>query len=140
LQQLREHQRMQLESRRLGTPTPSITPPMIGSGPPRDALWDHCRNNLGIARLLVHEGRPDALVATACLMAVESACRAALEQSGLAYLGDLEASLRQLAAPPDIWELQQAGTPARRLAGAERAVAWMASYLKRVAPSRTWGY
>ena len=107
------------------------------AGPP---FWDHCRNNLGIARLLVHEGRPEALVATACWMAVESACRAALEQARLPYDGDLEASLQQLAAPPDIWELQQAGLPARRLAGAERAVAWMASYLKRVAPDRTWGY
>jgi hypothetical protein len=103
-------------------------------------FWDHCRNNLGIARLLVHEGRPEALVATACWMAVESGCRAALEQSGLPYDGDLEASLQQLSAPRDIWELQQAGVPARRLAGAERAVAWMSSYLKRVAPDRTWGY
>ena len=140
MQQLREYQRVQLEDRPWGTPTPSTAPPMMDSAPLRDVFWDHCRNNLGIARLLVHEGRPEALVATACLMAVESACRAALEQSGLPYVGDLEASLRQLAAPRDIWELQQAGLPARRLAGAERAVAWMASYLKRVAPGRTWGY
>jgi hypothetical protein len=131
---------VQLESRPLETPTPSTAPPMMDSAATRDVYWDHCRNNLGIARLLVHEGRPEALVATACLMAVESACRAALEHSGLPYDGDLEASLRQLAAPRDIWELQQAGLPARRLAGAERAVAWMASYLKRVAPGRTWGY
>jgi len=122
---------MQLESHASATPTPTA------SAPP---FWDHCRNNLGIARLLVHEGRPEALVATACWMAVESACRAALEQSGLPYLGDLEASLQQLSAPRDIWELQQTGVPARRLAGAERAVAWMSSYLKRVAPDRTWGY
>jgi len=136
VQQLREHERMQLESRTAASPAR----PMITAPSPRDVLWDHCRNNLGIARLLVHEGRPEALVATACWMAVESACRAALEHSGLRYLGDLEASLQQLAAPRDIWELQQAGAPARRLAGAERAVAWMASYLKRVAPDRTWGY
>jgi len=113
----------------------SLPPP-----PARDVHWDHCRNNLGIARLLVQDRRPEALVATACWMAVESACRAALEQAGLDYGGDLEASLQQLAAPRDIWELQQAGVPARRLAGAERAVAWMASYLKRVAPDRSWGY
>ena len=79
-------------------------------------------------------------MATACWMAVESACRAVLEQAGMPYAGDLEASLARLAAPRDIWELQQAGGPARRLAGAERAVAWMATYLKRVAPDRTWGY
>jgi hypothetical protein len=119
--------------------TTSPVPPALAPSS-RDVLWEHCRNNLGIARLLVHEGRPEALVATACWMAVESACRAVLEHSGLPYLGDLEASLRELAAPPDIWELQQAGGPARRLAGAERAVAWMASHLKRVAPDRTWGY
>ena len=129
---------MQLESR---APTAArAVPPIIAAASGRDALWEHCRNNLGIARLLVHEGRPEGLVATACWMAVESACRAALEHSGLPYAGDLEASLRQLAAPSDVWELQQAGGPARRLAGAERAVAWMASHLKRVAPDRTWGY
>ncbi len=127
---------MQLESRT----AVSAVPPMVAGPSPRDVLWDHCRNNLGIARLLVHEGRPESLVATACWMAVESACRAALEQAGLTYVGDLEASLGQLAAPRDIWELQQAGGPARRLVGAERAVAWMATYLKRVAPDRTWGY
>ena len=110
------------------------------AGTRRESLWADCRNSLGIARLLVHEARPKALTATACRLAVENACRAALEHLGLPYDGDLEASLRQLAAPRDIWELQQAGLPARRLAGAERAVAWMASYLKRVAPDRTWGY
>jgi hypothetical protein len=128
---------MQLESR--PSPATSEAPPVVASLP-RDVFWEHCRNNLGIARLLVHEGRPEALVATACWMAVESACRAALEQARLPYDGDLESSLQQLAAPPDIWELQQAGPPVRRLAGAERAVAWMASYLKRVTPDRTWGY
>jgi hypothetical protein len=128
---------MQLEGR--PSPAASEAPPVAASLA-RDVFWEHCRNNLGIARLLVHEGRPEALVATACWMAVESACRAALEQARFPYDGDLESSLQQLAAPPDIWELQQAGLPARRLAGAERAVAWMASYLKRVAPDRTWGY
>jgi hypothetical protein len=128
---------MQLESRT----AVGAAPPIAAAGPsPRDVLWDHCRNNLGIARLLIHEGKPESLVATACWMAVESACRAALEQAGLTYAGDLEASLGLLGAPRDIWELPQAGGPGRRLAGAERAVAWLASYLKRVAPDRTWGY
>ena len=66
---------MQLESRAaVGTVSPMVAGPS-----PRDMLWDHCRNNLGIARLLVHEGRPESLVATACWMAVESACRAVLD-------------------------------------------------------------
>src|SRR5687768_18445131 len=92
----------------------------------RDALWVHCRNSLGTARLLHQEGRPESLVATACLMAVETACRAALAQAGLAFEGSLEQSLRRLSAPSDIWELQESGRAARRLAAAERAVAWVA--------------
>lgn len=103
-----------------------------------DDLWEHCRNSLGIARLLHHEGRPEALVATACRLAVETACRAALEQVGLDYDGDLELALVRLAAPRDVWELQQAGPAARRLASAERAVAWFAAYLRHVAPARPW--
>ncbi|HEY3121586.1 MAG TPA: hypothetical protein VGL15_13240 [Vicinamibacteria bacterium] len=106
----------------------------------RDTLWEHCRNNLGIARLLLHEGRPEELVNTACRMAVETACRTALEQAGLRFDGDLESSLRRLAAPSDMWELQETGRAARRLAAAERAVAWIAAYLRNEAPERTWGF
>ena len=105
----------------------------------RDALWDHCRNSLGTARLLHQEGRPESLVATACLMAVETACRAALTQAGLRFEGDLQQSLRRLKAPSDIWELQVAGPASRRLAAAERAVAWVAGYLRHEAPDRSWG-
>jgi len=105
-----------------------------------DELWEHCRNSLGIARLLHHEGRHDSLVATACRLAVETACRAALEQTGIEYDGDLELALARLGAPPDVWELQQGGPTGRRLAGAERAVAWFALYLRHVAPGRSWGY
>ena len=105
----------------------------------RDALWDHSRNSLGTARLLHQEGRPEPLVATACLMAVETACRAALAQAGLPFEGSLEQSLRRLSAPSDIWELQESGRAARRLAAAERAVAWVAGYLRREAPHRSWG-
>ena len=103
-----------------------------------DELWDHCRNSLGIARLLHHEGRPDPLVATACRLALETACRAALEQVGLDYDGDLERSLALLGVPTDVWELQQAGSAGRRLAAAERGVAWFASYLRHAAPGRSW--
>jgi hypothetical protein len=105
----------------------------------RDTLWEHCRNSLGTARLLHQEDRPDALVATACLMAVETACRAALVQAGLPFEGNLEQSLGRLHAPSDIWELQESGTSSRRLAAAERAVAWVAGYLRREAPDRSWG-
>ena len=105
----------------------------------RDALWEHCRNSLGTARLLHHEGRPESLVATACLMAVEMACRAALTQAGLPFEGDLQQSLRRLKAPSDMWELQESGRASRRLAAAERAVAWVAGYLRREAPDRSWG-
>lgn len=104
----------------------------------RDALWVHCRNSLGTARLLHQEGRPEDLVATACLMAVETACRAALAQAGLPFEGNLEQSLRRLSAPSDIWELQESGRASKRLAAAERAVAWVAGYLRREAPDRSW--
>jgi len=105
----------------------------------RDSLWDHCRNSLGTARLLHQEGRPEPLIVTACRMAVETACRAALTQAGLPFEGDLEQSLRRLQAPSDIWELQESGRASRRLAAAERAVAWVAGYLRREAPDRSWG-
>jgi len=105
-----------------------------------DELWEHSRNALGIARLLHHENRPEALVATACRLSVETACRAALEQLGVDYDGDLEMALARVGAPRDVWELQQEGPPGRRVAGAERAVAWFAAYLRHVAPARTWSF
>ena len=105
-----------------------------------DELWEHCRNSLGIARILHHDGRPEALVRTACCLAVETACRAALEQLGFDYDGDLELALARLGAPRDVWELQQTGPAARRLAAAERGVAWFSSFLRHAAPGRSWGY
>ena len=105
----------------------------------RDALWDHCRNSLGTARLLHQEDRPEPLVATACRMAVETAIRAALAQAGIPFEGDLPQALRRLQAPSDIWELQETGRAGKRLAAAERAVAWVAGYLRREAPDRSWG-
>jgi hypothetical protein len=106
----------------------------------RDVLWERCRNSLAVARLLHHEGRPEAFVATSCLMAVENACRAVLEEAGIPYDGDLEGALARIAAPPDVWELQQSGPASRRLAAAERAVAWFATYLRHAVPGRTWGF
>ena len=116
-------------------PQPSTSAPTA-----RDLLWEHCRNNLGITRLLVHEGRPEPLVATACLMAVETACRAALEHAGFSFDGDVERALDRLSAPWDLRSGLTGGTGRQRLAAAEQVVAWVASYLRSEAPERSWGY
>lgn len=100
--------------------------------------WDHCRNSLGIARLLVHEGRPLALVATACRMALENGCRAALEQAGVPFEGDLETSLRRLSLKGV--RVEAAGTTGiQNLAATERALFQIATYLRSIAPGRSWG-
>ncbi len=104
----------------------------------RDRVWEHCRNALGIARLLVHEGRPTALVHTACHMAVESACRAALDLAEFEYDGDLVRSLDRLSAPPDLLAGLEDGPAAQRLAVCERAVGFLAGYLRSEAPERSW--
>jgi len=103
----------------------------------RDALWEDCRNSLGIARLLVQERRPEALLATACRMAVDSACRAALDQQGIAYDGDLEGCLSRLGAPQDA---PADARGAERLRQAERAVGWVAGRLRSEAPERSWSF
>jgi len=154
VRELRLHQRVQLGLTDMASPHrnpyAALMSPSVEAFPPeaeeralrealRDALWEHCRNSLGTARLLHQEGRPEPLVATACLMAVETACRAALAQAGLPFEGSLEQSLRLLSAPSDMWELQESGGASRRLAAAERAVAWVAGYLRRKAPDRSWG-
>lgn len=154
MRQLRIHQRLQLGITGMASthrnPYVALMRPSVEAFPSeaeeralretlRDALWEHCRNSLGTARLLHQEDRPESLVATACLMAVETACRAALVQAGLPFEGDLELSLRRLKAPSDMWELQESGRASRRLAAAERAVAWVAGYLRREAPDRSWG-
>jgi hypothetical protein len=103
----------------------------------RDLLWDHCRNSLGIARLLDREGRSRALVATACATAVETACRAALEQAGHPFDGSLERALDRLGAP---YGLTQDGSTRDDIPGTERVVAWVAGYLRHHAPEKSWGY
>ncbi len=106
----------------------------------RDCHWEHCRNNLGIARLLVQEGRSEPLLATACRGAVENACRAALEHSGAPFEGDLSRAFDHLSAPVELLaELERAQGP-ERLTAAERVVAWVARYLRAEAPERAWGY
>ncbi len=118
----------------------SVAFPSIATASRRDALWDDCRNNLGVARLLVQEQRPLAMVATACRMAVETSCRAALDQAGHRFDGDVERALMRLAAPRDLWDGDEPGSAAERLAAAERVVAWVARYLRSEAPERSWGY
>ena len=105
----------------------------------RDGLWEDCRNNLGIARLLVQEGRPEALLATACRGAVENACRAALEHSGAPFDGDPRRAFEHLSAP-DLWAHVERSTGSERLTAAEQAVAWVARYLRAEAPERGWGF
>ena len=111
-----------------------------GAASSRDALWEHARNSLGIARLLVQEGRPEAMVATACLSAVESAIRAALEHAGAPYDGDPLHGADSLSAPEELLPAVGSARGARRLAATEHAVGWVAGYLRAEAPERSWGY
>jgi hypothetical protein len=106
----------------------------------RDLSWEHCRNSLGIARLLVHEGRPERLISTACLMAVENACRAALDEGGCGYDGNLRRGLGVLQAPQGLLAGLDFGAGRDRLAATERAVGWLAGYLKERVPDRSWGF
>jgi hypothetical protein len=106
--------------------------------PERD--WMHSRNALGIARLLVHEGRPEELVGTACRMSVEAACRVALEHAGFPYDGDLARGLRRLSAPKDLLEGLDDGPPAARLAACERALGFLSAYLRSESPGRSWAF
>jgi len=106
----------------------------------RDRLWGHSRNALGIARLLVQEGRPAPLVDTACCTAVDAAARAALEQAGMSFDGDVDRALGRLAAPRELLRQLGSGSPAEHVAACERVIAWIADYLRSEAPERTWGY
>ncbi|HET9317895.1 MAG TPA: hypothetical protein VFQ51_20040 [Vicinamibacteria bacterium] len=100
--------------------------------------WEECRNNRGIARLLVSERRPEPLVATACRMAVESACRTALQHAGLPWSGDVDAALDRLRIHRV--SMEEAPTPRSLLLAAEETVALIAAWLRRQEPNRTWGF
>ena len=127
------------------TALPSITtdaaapPPLAATR--RDRLWVDCRNSLGIARLLVNVARPPALAATACRLAVENACRAALEHLGLPYDGDLVRALRELQVDAE-WSASTGGEVHDRelLLAAERTVGSIASFLRDAEPARSWGF
>jgi hypothetical protein len=103
----------------------------------RHAFWEHCRNSLGIARLLAQEGRADELVDTACYLAVDSGCRAALFPDHHAYDGDPARALQRLAAPRELWPPE--GTAQDRLRRTEAVVRWLAAYLRSEAPEHRWG-
>ena len=109
-------------------------------GVPRDTFWEHARNSLGIARLLAHEDRPEALLATACRSAVENACRAALDHSGLPFDGNLARALSYLSAPERLLDELETSFGPQRLAAAEKAVAWLAAYLRAEVPEKAWGF
>ncbi len=99
-------------------------------------LWSHCRNILGIARLLVTERRSAPLVSTACYMAVDTACRVALARAGLPPEGDVESALARLEAPAELRESTPRGGGVEQLACAERQVSWVADDLRAGAPGR----
>jgi len=104
------------------------------------ALWELCRNSLGIARLLVHEGRPNALIRTACRLTVETACRAGLAQAGVRFDGDIEEALRLLAVPHELWCVGSDALPRAHLTAAERVVGSVAEFLRGEAPEHPWGF
>lgn len=104
------------------------------------ALWEHSRNSLGIARLLVSEARPEALVATACRAAVENACRAALEHCGAPFDGDLQRAFVALSGPSELLDAVESTRGLARVSAAERLVAWIARFLRAEAPDRAWGF
>jgi hypothetical protein len=103
---------------------------------PANDLWEHSRNNLGIARLLVHERRPAHLVATACHMAVETACRVACQHTGARWTGDVQKAFEALAAPEPLRADETGLEPAARLSLTERRVTWLASVLRHQGPGR----
>jgi hypothetical protein len=106
-----------------------------------DALWQHCQNAVGIARLLLHEQRPAGLVETACRTAAEYACRAALRAAGRPFPGDLIRALESLAAPGDlVWEALDVQGGVARLAATERVLGWLSAQMRRTVPGKTWGY
>ena len=80
------------------------------------------------------------LVDTACRTAVEAAGRAALEQAGMCFDGDVDRALSRLAAPRELLQALGGGSPAERLLACERVIAWIAAYLRSEAPERPWGY
>ena len=105
----------------------------------RNLVWEHCRNALGIARLLVQEHRSSDLVDTACHLAVDCACRVAMDEAGLVYDGDPGRALPSLAAPRALWPLPADQDTRSRLRATERVVVWIATFLKSEAPHHTWG-
>jgi hypothetical protein len=106
-----------------------------------DALWQHCQNAVGIARLLFHEQRSACLVDTACRTAVEYACRAALVAGGRSFPGSAALALEALSAPGDlVWDALEGEEGAPRLAATERVLAWVSAHMRRTVPGKSWGF
>jgi hypothetical protein len=134
LRELRQHERLQLRSLPLtsiGVPSPATAG--------RSLVWEHCRNALGIARLLVQEHRSGDLVETACHLAVDCACRVAADEADLVYDGDPGRALQALAAPRALWPIPAGADARERLRATERIVVWIATFLKSEAPHYSWG-
>jgi hypothetical protein len=72
-------------------------------------------------------------------MAVERACRAALDQAGLPFDGDVEGALLRLGCLEETGVASEAGAAAR-LASAEAVVSRVAARMRGVAPDRSWGF
>jgi hypothetical protein len=117
------------------TPLPVLSP----TAADRNLVWERCRNALGIARLLVQEYRSAELVDTACHLAVDCACRVAMEEADLVYDGDPGHALASLKAPRSLWPLPAEGEARARLRATERVVGWLATFLKSEAPHHSWG-
>jgi hypothetical protein len=116
----------------------SSTPVSSAAAAGRNLGWERCRNALGIARLLVQEGRSVELVSTACHLAVDCACRVATDEADLVYDGDPGQALAGLSAPRGLWPLGE-GDARERLRATERIVEWLAAFLKSEAPHHSWG-
>ena len=107
----------------------------------RDSLWQHARNSLSIARLLLQDGRP------------ERSHRHRLRHRGRSRMprgarpGWPLLRRRRVSAPWLAWPRRaSSGSPTRlgpgppTLAAAEHALAWIAGYLRSEAPERSWGF
>jgi hypothetical protein len=134
LRELRQHERLQLKE--LSLTSIGVPSPLLAG---RNLIWEHCRNALGIARLLVQENRSDDLADTACHLAVDCACRVAMDEADLVYDGDPGRALLALAAPRALWPIPAEADARERLRATERIVVWVATFMKSEAPHYSWG-
>ena len=96
-------------------------------GRPRTSSGSTAATPSGIARLLVQEGRRATSWTRPAYLAVDSACRVALEQADLVYDGNPARALSRASGPPRASGRCPTGTPETRLRATERVVAWLAA-------------